>query len=113
MVEAGAAAIPPNRNWAARVLPVSEQQSCVACGSQDWAWLFPLDPETGRGFTFGYFVCACDGHRADLDSDDAERAAAALAYIADGDLDAGRDYAAAFLAGRLGPPLSRSVATRG
>ena len=105
--------MPPEPNWAARVLPVDEQQSCVVCGSREWTWLFPLEAAAGRAFTFGPFLCTCDEHRSSLDSDRADRVAAALAYVADGDPDTARDYADAFMADRLGPPLARGAATSG
>jgi hypothetical protein len=105
--------LPQDGAWAARVLPVSQHQSCVACGSRDWAWLLPLEPGNGWAFTFGYFVCMCDEHRDALASDSLGRVAAALAYPADGDAAAAREYATALMADRLAPPLSRSSATGG
>jgi hypothetical protein len=105
--------VPQDGAWAARVLPVSQHQSCVACGSREWAWLFPLEPQTGRAFAFGYFVCTCDDDREALASDSLGRVAAALAHAADGDATAAREYATALMSDRLGPPLSRRSATGG
>ncbi len=113
MFSAAAAPVPQDGAWATRVLPVSDHQSCIACGSREWAWLFPLEPGTGRAFTFGCFVCTCDEHLQALASDNLARVAAALAYVADGDAAAAREYAAALMADRLGPPLSRRSATGG
>jgi hypothetical protein len=104
---------PQNPNWAARTLPVSQDQSCVVCGSDDWAWLFPLDARPGRAFTFGPFLCSCEAHLADLDSDAEDRVATAMSSVADGDLEYAREYAEAFIADRLGQPLPRRVATGG
>jgi hypothetical protein len=103
-----------DKPWRDRVLPVEGRQSCAVCGSDDWEWLFPLEPRQDHhyAFTFGYFLCSCSAHRAELDSDDGSRLALSFMDMSDGDEDDARVCAAAFLEQRIGAALTRREATR-
>lgn len=46
-------------SWAAHNLPLDPEQSCAFCGSDDWQWVYPLNPSLGGRVTLPTFWCAC------------------------------------------------------
>lgn len=63
------------------LFPVSREQSCVFCGSDDWAWMYVLlqvpDWVARLSWTANWFVVTCASCNAAFEADDASTLAAA------------------------------------